>query len=151
MKVFPPVAQLLPHAPPMIVIDAVMDAGDGWAESETTVAPAHPLFEARDEGLPGWALIELMAQTIAVFGGLDSRARNEPVRIGYLLGTRRLELHRSLCRSGTVLRVRAEREFDDPEGVSVYQCSVRDGEALIASARINVYQQQAGTQNGEYE
>lgn len=144
VKLFPSVADLLPHKPPMIVVDAVTDAGDSWIESATTVTPAHPLFDARDGGLPGWALIELMAQTIALHAGLNTHAKNTPVRIGYLLGTRRFDLRRALCRADEVLHVRAEREFIDPEGVSAYQCSVSEGDSLIAAAKLTVYQNKGG-------
>ena len=144
MESFPPVAELLPHTAPMIVVDRIADAGDGWLESETTVTPDHPLFDVSENALPGWALIELMAQTIALYSGLDASTRNEPVRIGYLLGTRRFELARARCEVGAVLRVRAEREFSDPEGVSAFRCSVTDGASAIVTARLNVYQNRNG-------
>jgi predicted hotdog family 3-hydroxylacyl-ACP dehydratase len=106
-KPFPATAELLPHKPPMIVVDAVSDAGEDWVEAVVAVTPEHPLFEADEGGLPGWTLIELMAQTIALYGGLKAQALGEPVRIGYLLGTRRLTLNRTLFAPGETLRIRA--------------------------------------------
>lgn len=148
VKPFPPVADLLPHEPPMIVVDEILDAGDGWLESVTTVTPEHVLFDRAENALPGWALIELMAQTIALYAGLDAATRNEPVCVGYLLGTRRFELRRTRFAPGEVLRVRAEREFDDPAGVSAFRCVTTDitgdTETVVVQARINVYQDSKG-------
>ena len=39
-------------------------------------------------GVPAWAGIEYMAQTIAAHAGLEARARGEPPAIGFVIGTR---------------------------------------------------------------
>lgn len=140
MKPYPPINELLPHEFPMIVIDGVHGCSAEWAESITVVQPEHVLYDADEGGLPGWALIELMAQTIALHAGLLGGENGRQPRIGYLLGTRRFELARDACYAGEILRTRVEREFVDPEGVSVYQCEVFSGNAGVARARINVFQ-----------
>lgn len=140
MKSFPTVSELLPHKAPMIVIDQVHDSADEWAESVTVVRREHILFDAGNNGLPGWALIELMAQTIALHAGLLGHDNGLEPRIGYLLGTRRFELNRDICQPGETLRTRVEREFMDPEGVSAYQCEVFAGDEIVASAKLNVFQ-----------
>lgn len=141
MTNFPPVTELLPHAPPMIVVDDLSNAGDEWVESTTCVRPEHPLFDTYEDGLPGWALIELMAQTIALHAGFLGRQNAQEPRIGYLLGTRRFELQRTVCQAGERIRIHAKREFHDPEGVSAYQCTAFENDDIIATAKLNVYRQ----------
>lgn len=141
MRTFPAVRELLPHEAPMIVIDRVADADENRVESITTVTADHPLFEASQDSLPGWALIELMAQTVALYSGLKAHAQQQPVRIGYLLGTRKLELHRQHFRCDETLRVRAQCEFLDPEGLGSFACQVLDeNNHCVAEATVNVYQ-----------
>lgn len=148
---FPPVSELLPHRPPMIVIDEVVAAGNGWVETRTRVTAEHVLFDTNARELPGWALIELMAQTAAVFGGLPDHAEQRAIRIGYLLGTRRFELFKRGVSENAVLHVRAVREFHDPDGMGAFDCTVSHGGDTVAEARLNVYQtDNQPTDNGAF-
>jgi len=144
MHEFPPVEQLLPHRRPMIVVDRIVAADDRELLSETQIDDSHPLFDAAACGLPGWAIIELMAQTVGLHGGLLAQRSNEPVRIGYLLGTRRLELARPGAPAGSTVRVNVRLEFLDPEGIGSYQCDAWVNGEVFASARVNVYRQRDG-------
>lgn len=141
---FPRVAELLPHEAPMIVIDEVVAAGEDWLETRTRVTPAHALFEPGEDALPGWALIELMAQTVAAFAGFHDRAAGRPARVGYLLGTRKLDLQRTAIGVDETLRVRAVRDFQEPEGLGSFTCTASDASGVIARARLNVYQTAEG-------
>ena len=49
------------------------------------------MFFEPPHGVPGYVGLEYIAQTIAAHGGLRARAVGEPVRIGFLLGTRRYD------------------------------------------------------------
>lgn len=145
-KIFPPIAELLPHDPPMIVIDEVSDSGDDWIETVTDINQDHMFFEPGPNGLPGWALIELMAQSIAAFAGLQAKHNGDPVRIGFLLGTRKMNISLPVIETGSRLHIRARRELKDLDGLSTFACTARVEGVEIASGLINVYQ----TRDGEF-
>ncbi len=84
----PDILQLIPHQLPMALLDELIDHGPGHVRARMRVTNGKPFVDAAGR-FPAWAGIELMRQAIAAFGGLESRACGQPVRIGFLLGTRR--------------------------------------------------------------
>ena len=52
------------------------------------------------------AYMELMAQGIGAFAGIEALKAGEPVRLGFLLGTRKLDLFADSVPVGTELEVR---------------------------------------------
>jgi predicted hotdog family 3-hydroxylacyl-ACP dehydratase len=84
---FPPVRELVPQRPPMLLLDAVI-AWDGATRSTCTATVARRLAAGRRRGMPAAALLEVMAQAVAALHGLRGRARGEPVRVGLLTGCR---------------------------------------------------------------
>ena len=58
-----PIAELLPHAGEMILLDAVLEHGSEHAVCSRRV-PTAGLFHDADGSLPAWMGVELMAQAI---------------------------------------------------------------------------------------
>ncbi len=85
-----PIAELIPHAGDMILIDQVLRFGDEDIETQLTIRNGG-LFNLDDGSLPAWVGIELMAQSVAAYAGCQARLRGEPVELGFLLGTRKYE------------------------------------------------------------
>jgi len=132
----PPVATLLPQSGPMVLLDEVT-ACDGERISCRVAVRADGLFV--EEGrVPAVVAIEYMAQAIGAFAGLRSHAAGEPVRIGYLLGTREMTLGVGHFEVGDELLVVAERLFGD-EQLGSFRCAVWRGGAELAAATLNVY------------
>jgi predicted hotdog family 3-hydroxylacyl-ACP dehydratase len=130
------VAELLPHTGEMIWIDKVLAWDEDSVTAELTVR-GDMLFG--DSGTaPAWAGIEYMAQTIGLYAGLHARRAGEPVRLGFLLGTRRFESNEPAFRIGTVLTVRAEKRMQD-EHLAVFDCRIT-GDHVKVGAVLNVYQ-----------
>ena len=63
-----------------------------------------------DAGVPAWAGVEYMAQTIAAHAGVEARARGEPPAIGFLLGTRAYSTSVEKFPNGSKLTVTVEPE-----------------------------------------
>ncbi|MDE2317684.1 MAG: hypothetical protein KGK06_14855, partial [Xanthomonadaceae bacterium] len=63
-----PIAELLPHAGAMILLDAVLEHGPEHALCRRRV-PAGGLLHDADGALPAWMGVELMAQAIAAWAG----------------------------------------------------------------------------------
>lgn len=89
--VFPAMADLLPHGPDAVLLDAVIAH-----DAQTTVCRVDPaasrLYLDEDGQVPAYVALEYMAQAVAAHGGLLDREQGRPARPGLFLGTRRLRL-----------------------------------------------------------
>lgn len=131
-----PIEQVLPHAGAMILLDAVLEY-----DAERVVCrrriPATGLFQDAD-GLPGWMGVELMAQTIAAWAGCHARAAQQPIRLGFLLGSRHYHCNVDAFPVGSELRIEAVRSFHDEHGMGVFACRI-DAADMYAEARLTVF------------
>jgi len=118
------ILELIPHRPPMALLDAVVEYGPEHLTARMTVSKGK-LFTDADGAFPAWAGIELMAQTIAAFGGLSSVALGEPAKIGFPLDT--------------VLTINARRLILNNDGLGVFECRIDSCVGAIC-ANISVYQ-----------
>ncbi len=133
----PPIAELLPHAGPMVLLDALVEAGDGRVVARVTLRPASLFVE--DGKVPAIVAIEYMAQAIGAYAGLRARAAGGAPRIGYLLGTRDMSLEVDAFSVGDELTVEAQHVWGD-EQLGSFRCEVRRGGRALASALVNVYE-----------
>jgi predicted hotdog family 3-hydroxylacyl-ACP dehydratase len=136
---FPAIETVLPHVGPAVLLSRVIAH-----EGDRTVCIAAPerarLYRGDDGEIPSWVGIEIMAQCVAARGGLKSLANGEPPRLGFLLGSRRLELPAATLPCDRELEVHAEHLWGDQRMVA-FSCSIRDardGDVLVA-AKINAY------------
>lgn len=132
-----PIAELLPHAGDMILLDGVERFDDDSVEALLQV-PADGLLSAADGSLPAWVGVEIIAQSVAAFAGCHARQAGQPVELGFLLGTRNYQCNVESFPVGTQLRVRAMRSLQDDNGMGVFECHL-DGPGIHAEARLNVF------------
>lgn len=148
------VASLLPHSGHMVLIDCVKEFGDNYTVCRAPVGDKHILLQ--DGVLPSMAYMELMAQGIGTFAGIEALKAGEPVRLGFLLGTRKLDLFADSVPVGTELEVRTHVSIQDLGGMGVFDCELRWTDApedvkpllppdgLLAKASLNVYSPKDG-------
>ena len=133
---FPPVRELVPQRPPMLLIDAVTAWDGETVRCAATVRADWLLVEG--DSMQAAGLLEVMAQTVAALHGLQGRARGEPVRIGLLLGCRGLVLHVPRVQVGEALRVSARQGFN-LEDLAAFTCRVEGaGGACLAEGSLHV-------------
>ncbi len=132
-----PLAELIPHAGDMILIDQVLSFDDEQIHTRATVKPGG-LFNRPDGSLPAWVGIELMAQSVAAYAGCHARRQGEPVALGFLLGTRKFECNVEHFPAGAELSIHGLRSLEDDNGMGVFECHLR-GDGFHASARLNVF------------
>ncbi|KAF6694795.1 hotdog family protein [Pseudomonas sp. EKM23D] len=132
-----PLAELIPHAGDMILIDQVLSFDEEQIHTRATVKPGG-LFNRPDGSLPAWVGIELMAQSVAAYAGCHARRKGEPVALGFLLGTRKFECNVEHFPAGAELSIHGLRSLEDDNGMGVFECHLR-GEGFHASARLNVF------------
>lgn len=133
-----PIASLLPHAGDMILLDQVRSYD---VDSLCALAVVRPgPYSLPDGSLPPWLGMELMAQAVGAWAGCQARQAGEPVKLGFLLGTRRYESHADAIPAGARLTIHVRRGLVDVSGMSVFECELHDEARLLAQARLNVYQ-----------
>ncbi|WP_426664582.1 3-hydroxylacyl-ACP dehydratase [Rhodanobacter aciditrophus] len=132
-----PIEELLPHAGDMILLDAVLEHGPEHALCRRRV-PAGGLFHEAGGSLPAWVGVELMAQAIAAWAGCRAKAAGEPVRLGFLLGTRHYVCNVAAFAPGSELLIEARRDFHDDSGMGVFACRIA-APGVLAEARLTVF------------
>lgn len=132
-----PVAELLPHAGDMILIDHVVAFDEESIHTQGTVQAAG-MFNDLDGSLPAWVGVELMAQSVAAYAGCRARQQGRPVEIGFLLGTRKYQCNVDRFALGTRLDIHARRSLEDDGGMGVFECELL-GPGIAVHARLNVY------------
>ena len=131
-----PVEQLLTHAGRMILLDRVVEWDAERIVCERIIRKGDAFIEAN--GLPGWAGIELMAQTIAAWNGCQVLAAGGTIRPGFLLGTRSYRVDADVFAIGARLVIEAVRTFHDDDGMAAFSCRV-DTAGVHAEARLTVF------------
>jgi predicted hotdog family 3-hydroxylacyl-ACP dehydratase len=138
---FPPVGALLPHSGRMLLLDEVVSAAPDRVACRVTIREGSTFAEGGR--VPGVVALEYMAQAVGVYAGLRARGAGEPVRIGFLLGTRRLTLPPEDFRAGDELLVEARHEFGD-EQIGAFECTVTLRGVTVAEGCLKVFQGDGG-------
>jgi predicted hotdog family 3-hydroxylacyl-ACP dehydratase len=116
-------AKYVVHRKPLLLVETVLEHDAHSATTGMRVDPA--AWYAGDDGaMPAWFGLELMAQTAAVFGGLDRAARGLPPRLGYLLGTRAYRCALPAFPPGADLTIHARLAYLDDTGLGAFQCRI---------------------------
>jgi len=134
------IEELLPHAQPMILLDALVAAREDGVDVTRTIGPGDP-FYVPGRGVPSYVGLEYMAQACGVFAGLQSKLRQEPVLVGFLLGTRNFHVTRPWFPEPERLVI-SVREVLRQFPMGVFDCAIRMGSDEVASATLNLYSQQ---------
>ena len=136
-----PLGELLPQARPMVLLSGYEPPADEAAvEAFVDVTPQAPFFDAALDGVPGCVALEYMAQTMALCVGFLRRKKGLPPQIGFVLGSRRLDVRIPSFQSGARYRVRAACTFQDEEFGS-FDCSIRDAsDRVVASGSLTAFQ-----------
>ena len=132
------IRSLIPHAGPMVLLDRVISADENSLVAEVRIRE-DSVF-CNPDGVGAWVGIEYMAQAIGAWAGYSAQLRGEPVKLGFLLGTRRYECTRPLFALGSLLRVHIKCLFQDENGLGSFECYIENEEGRIASATVTVFQ-----------
>ncbi len=138
------VAPLVPQSGEMVLIDRVTDFGEDFLTGEAEIRPNHILL--KEGKFSTFAGIEIMAQGVAAWAGIQTRRRNEPVRLGYLLGSRKLHIHQPEIAVGTQIKIDVKMSIQDVTGFGVFDCQLIDKathKVLLAGA-LNVFSPKDG-------
>ncbi len=142
---FPQVTELLPHAPPMVLLDEILSFEDDTARCSVTIEPDGLFVE--DRRVRAVVALEFMAQCVGVCTSLRARTRAEPLAEGYLVGARELRYMTQYLFVGDILEVEATLVFDGRE-LGSFDCSLKRRGELIATGLLNVYRKGPHKEDG---
>ena len=136
-----PPADFLPHRPPMIMLAELISIDvPGEASAVADTSPGCIFYDPELKGVPACAALEYMAQTMALAVGADQRRKGEAPKVGFVLGTRRLDVKVSAFESGKRYEVKATCTCADGE-VASFDCSITGPEGeIVAAAMLTAYQ-----------
>lgn len=137
---FPPIRELIPHAGPAVLVDAVLSDCPEAIEVEALITDKHPFFEP-PHGVPAWVGMEMMAQAIAAHAGLSGQREHHAPHRGMLLGTRRYHASVPFFAAGMRLVIRAESEFRGSNGAAACHCVMLHEGKPIAEARLVILEE----------
>lgn len=133
----PDIKLLVPHAEPMLLLDRVISVSDNMLSTEVTIR-SDSLF-CDELGVGSWVGIEYMAQTMGAYAGFHAIKLGQPVKIGFLVGTRRYECSKPYFSIGSILTISARCILESPNGLSAFECAISEGNEIIATATINAF------------
>jgi len=136
----PDIHELVPHSGAMSLLGRLLAADDETLSAEVAIT-ADSMFCV--EGAVGaWVGVEYMAQAVAAHAGHVARLRGQPVRVGFLLGTRRYACALPAFAVGSVLHIHVQRALQGENGLGAFECRIVDGAGggELATATITVFQ-----------
>ena len=135
-----PVAKLVPHAPPMLLIDRVVSVSDESFEAEVTIR--HDSLFCDGTKVNAWVGIEYMAQAVAAYAGAEAVAAGRPIKTGFLLGTRSYACRVSSFQVGAIIRILVRKVLIEPGGLSVVECCLRNHneDEVMVTSNLTVYE-----------
>lgn len=132
--------KVLPHKPPMILIDDICNINleEKYIETKVTIHNKMIFFNKELKGVSSFVGIELMAQTIGCYAYYKNNEQ-EP-EIGFLLGTRLYNNSIEIFELNKTYTIKAYEIFD-ADGIVSFECFIyNDNDEECASATLNVYQ-----------
>lgn len=139
----PDIHSLVPHSGAMSLLGSFISADEENLTAEVRIGP-DTMFLA-DGAVGAWVGVEYMAQAVAAHAGWAATQRGEPVRVGFLLGTRRYACAVPGFALGSVLTIHVHRALQGENGLGAFDCCIQevseDGSVReLATATITVFQ-----------
>lgn len=132
---------LLIHRPPMVLLaDVISVDGNGSAKAVADVSEGSMFCDRELGGVPACVAIEYMAQTVALVVGENRRSKGEPPKVGFLLGTRKMDVAIPAFKCDVRYEIEAKCAYVDDEFGS-FDCTIADqsGE-VVATASLTAFQ-----------
>lgn len=133
---YPPIEKLVPHGPPMRAIERLVEWAPGRAICELHVRDTMPFVQKGR--VASVVTLEYMAQAVAACLGHEAYVSGGGIRVGMLIGLRRMELLRPSIAVGSRVLIEVERQRGNDE-VSTFRGETRVGDTLVATAILTLF------------
>jgi predicted hotdog family 3-hydroxylacyl-ACP dehydratase len=134
------IEDLVPHSPPMVLIDKIVSFSDTKLCAEVHITSASQFFDANLKGVPVWFGLEYMAQSIAALAGIHAKVKSQAVKLGFLLGSRRYNIIQDHFSVGNVYQVNIEQLYKDDSGMGCFNCKISCGQEVLVTSKLNVFE-----------
>lgn len=131
-------ARYIPHQAPMRLIDTLISSSALEAEVEASIDRDNVFYDDSRGGVPAWTGIEYMAQTAAVWVGLEDSRSNKSIEPAFLISTRQYTAHCPVFTLGATLRIGVHANFIEGPLVA-FNGTIHKGTELLAEATFTAY------------
>jgi predicted hotdog family 3-hydroxylacyl-ACP dehydratase len=135
-----PIELVLPHAHPMILVDRLVHYTDMSSACKVQIAEHSNFYNPQRKSVPSYVGIEYMAQTIAAYANVLKLDDGGKVSLGFLVSARNYITQVREFTLGTELLIQVELLFKEANGLSVFDCLIKQGEQIVVEAKINVFE-----------
>lgn len=134
-----PAIDYIPHDGSMALIDRITEISEGYIECSVKTSDSKAFRDTQNR-IPSWIGIELMAQSIGAYAGWTDKQEGKPVKVGFLLGSRKLTLHTDFFEDETIY-IQARLVFRNEE-LGSFKCAIlsENKKNILAEATVNVFQ-----------
>lgn len=136
--------ELIPHRPPMMLINHIMDLDISHSSSLVTIDIDTPFYEP-NKGVPAWVGIEYMGQTAALIAGYRLKKGLIEPHLGFLIGTRAYKTEVGYFKPNTVLKINCRENAMIADGFAKFDCHIAyysataENAEVLATASLSVY------------
>ena len=130
-----PAARYLPHQPPMLLIDDIVEVTEQRAVCRATIRP--DCVFAIDGAVHPAAMIEFVAQVCAIYATANSAGEGGAPRLGLIMACREAEFAVDAFAVGDELTIAASKAFGGNQMAS-FTGTVSCGDALCATIQLSV-------------
>lgn len=134
------VEEIIPHSPPMVLLDKIIEQTGDELTAEITISENSRFFDPQWGGVPSWVGIEYMAQAIAALAGIHSKEKNEAIKLGFLLGTRKYHMQGKIFEAGKTYQIIIKQLYMDDSGLASFDCQITSNDKLWVQAKLNVFE-----------
>ena len=138
---FPTPGQLLPHKPPLVLLDSVTSFEADGVMAQATVNTEWPLFE--NGSVPVLVLVEILAQTAGLWAGWNKFKDSRPVSVGYLVGIKQVRFFCEWLPEDLFIKTRA-KVIVSRYNFLVMQCDASSNDRKLTEARMQFAQGNLG-------
>lgn len=133
-------SELLPHRPPMLLVDRILtaDIARDYICAAVQCSENDLLYDSELNGIMTSAAVEIMAQSIGLLSGYSDLQRGHRLAsMGKLLSIKQYQVYTNVIPVNTPLQAEARGIMNAPP-IGVYECKLKAGEQLLAEAELTV-------------
>lgn len=120
------IEDLLPHSGPMVLINEIIDFSEEHLIAEILIEENCKYYDASLSGVPAWVGVEYMSQAIAALAGVHAKRQNRPIKLGFLLGTRKYLILEKVMKRNHIYEIKVSQLYKDDSGLASFDCRIFD-------------------------
>lgn len=127
------------HRGPLLLLDSIEMLGPNSVKACALIERNNIFFDQTKDGVPSWVGLEYLAQTAAVWVGINDESNNRPIQLGFLLGSRSYEAATASFSEGKELNITIKADFIDGNIVVFSGEIVDNTDSQLASGNLTAF------------